>query len=86
MGKIVTLKHDSGIERRVKQGFSWTILFFGIIALLVRGQFKESLFLVLFSLLTIPGFIYWIYLMIRGNELLHEKYLLQGFKPTNLSE
>lgn len=75
----VTLKHPTGIQKEVKVGFSWTIFFFSFIALLIRGQIKEALIVLLTSWIGI-GIIYWIYLCFKGNEKLHEELLLKGFE------
>ena len=41
--KFTMLVHPvTGERRRVKNGWSWTVLFFGFIALLVRKQFKVA--------------------------------------------
>lgn len=75
----MTLKHPSGVTKEVKTGFSWTILFFGFIALLIRGQIKEELIILLTFWLGI-GIIYQIYLAFKGNEKQKDKFLLKGFE------
>src|SRR5690554_5672643 len=37
----ITLSHSSGIAKRVKIGFSWTFLFFGLWVPLFRGDFRN---------------------------------------------
>ncbi len=36
----ITMKHDSGVTKEVKLGFSWTTLFFGGLVPLIRGDIK----------------------------------------------
>lgn len=33
----IVLRHESGLVKEVKKGFSWTFLFFGLFVPLVRG-------------------------------------------------
>ncbi len=73
------LQHDTGLTKEVKIGFSWTIFFFGFIALIIRGQVKEALIVLLTSWVGV-GLIYWVYLIFKGNEKLREKYILEGYK------
>lgn len=41
--KLTILVHPTtGKERKVKKGFSWTVGLFGVIALLIRRQFKMA--------------------------------------------
>ncbi len=75
----MTLKHPSGVTKEVKTGFSWTIFFFGFFALLIRGQIKEALIVLLTCWIGI-GLIYQIYLAFKGNEKQKNKFLLKGFE------
>ncbi len=83
---MIRLRHDSGLTRDVKEGFSWTIFFFSWIALAFRGQMKEMWISLALIILTswwsfgIPFFIYWIYLCIKGNELLFQSLLHNGYR------
>lgn len=39
----ILYRHPNGIEKRVKSGFSWTLLFFGVFVPLYRGDLKYAL-------------------------------------------
>lgn len=45
----VMMQHDSGIKKKVKMGFSWTVFFFGFFVPLLRGDYKWALILFLFA-------------------------------------
>ena len=84
MAKLLMKNENTGMERNVKKGFSWTILFFGGFALIFRGQVKQLIiWLVLLCLLFIPGFIYGIYLAFNGNKELIDQLGQQGYKVVN---
>lgn len=36
----VMLQHESGVQKKVKMGFSWTVFFFGMLVPLFRGDLK----------------------------------------------
>lgn len=77
----VKLKHESGLTKEVKQGWSWTIFFFGWIAMFIRGQVKEGIVSIgLYFLFIIPGFVYTLYMCSKGNEKLVESYLEKGYR------
>lgn len=37
----VTLKHESGVTKEIKVGYSWTTLFFGFWIPAIRGQWSD---------------------------------------------
>ena len=37
---MITVKNSNGVTKTVKNGFSWTMLFFGAFVPLVRGDWK----------------------------------------------
>jgi hypothetical protein len=81
MGMIVLKNESTGVQRTVKQGFSWTIFFFGGLALLFRGQFKQFVILLILSfLLVIPGIIYWIVLCFTANRDRLDDLAQKGYK------
>ena len=63
----------NGIIREVKEGFSWTVLFFSAVALSVRGQ--TNLALVVLFTYGLATFYY----AFKANKLLKEKYIIEGW-------
>lgn len=49
----ITMKNDSGVEKKVKCGFSWTTFFFGWIPSLIRGDIVSAIKLFLLGWITI---------------------------------
>lgn len=49
----VTLVHPSGVRKKVKVGFSWTMLFFGPLVPIFRGDFAGAIRIFLLSLITL---------------------------------
>ena len=85
----VVLKHESGVTKKVKKGFSWTVLFFGLFVPLIRGDLKWALIMFLLQLLAgyftfglgsfvvslIFGFVY--------NKVYIKDLLEKGYQPSN---
>lgn len=63
----------SGITKEVKVGFSWTIFFFGWIALAIRGQYVAAF--ISFITLNIAA----CYYMFAANRLLARKLVADGW-------
>lgn len=63
----------NNLTKEVKVGFSWTIFFFGWMALAIRGQYVPAL--ISFITLNIAGFYY----MFAGNRLLARKLVVDGW-------
>lgn len=85
----VVLKHDSGMEKTVKKGFSWTFLLFGLFVPLIRGDLKWTVIILALQVLVgmftfgigslVISFIFaFIYNKIYIKELLEK-----GYKPTD---
>jgi phosphotransferase system glucose/maltose/N-acetylglucosamine-specific IIC component len=51
---VITLKNDVGVVRKVPIGFSWTMLFFGPLVPLFRGDIKWTILYLLVVLVTLP--------------------------------
>ena len=51
---VITLKNDVGVVRKVPVGFSWTMLFFGPLVPLFRGDIKWTILYLLVALVTLP--------------------------------
>ena len=73
--KFIVMEKNS-VRRAVKEGFSWTVFFFGLLALLIRKQLIPAL--ICFLTFGIAGFYY----MFTANRLLKEQLLLEGWEKT----
>ncbi len=74
----VFMEHQvTGQIVEVKQGFAWSVLFFGSLALLVRGQIKEAILYAIFAIPTLG--IYPIYMCFKANEKKEKKLMKNGF-------
>lgn len=77
----VHLKHESGLIKECKVGFSWTVFFFGFFPPLFRGDWKWALILVIVDPLTfsmaslVLSFIY--------NGIYIKDLLQNGYKPAD---
>jgi len=77
----VFLKHQSGLVKESKVGFSWTVLFFGFLPPLFRGDWKWGLIILLLAPITfglsniIFAFIY--------NRLYIKDLLQAGYFPAD---
>ncbi|KOR27056.1 DUF2628 domain-containing protein [Clostridium sp. FAM 1755] len=85
----ILMKHDSGVTKEVKCGFSWTTFFFGFIVPLIRGDLKWALIMVAISIavgiptLGIGGFISGIIFSFVYNKIYIKELLVKGYKPAN---
>jgi hypothetical protein len=77
----VTLRHSSGVTKRVKVGFSWTFFFFGLWVVLFRGDFKN--FFRIWGLGIITLGIYYIISCWTYNKRYTEDLLVKGFSPVD---
>ena len=77
----VRLKHENGITKKAKIGFSWTMLFFGMFVPLFRGDLKWALLSFLLAILTAG--ISWLVLPFKYNTKYIEKLLEKGYKPAD---
>ena len=75
---MYVLKNDNGVVKQVKKGFSFTILFFGILVPLFRGDYKWFLI----SLIAVPASmgIFWLFMMFKYNEWYKNDLLEKGYK------
>lgn len=85
----ITLKHDSGITKEVKKGFSWTVFFFGAFVPLVRGDIKWAAIMFLLAA-GIGAFTFGIGATIVGivfsfmyNKIYTKELVEKGYKPVD---
>jgi len=88
--KTVRMRHESGVVKEAKVGFSWTTFFFGLFVPLIRGDLKWTAIMFLLTVLagaiTIPiagigATIVGIVFATVYNKLYIKELLLKGFKP-----
>ena len=75
-----TMKNEIGQVKIVKEGFSWTMLFFGIFVPLYRGDWKWFLIILVANLFTygLASVVFaFIYNKIYINDLLEKGYKFQ---------
>lgn len=81
------MKHDSGVTKEVKYGFSWTTFFFGFIVPLVRGDIKWALIMLAISIvvgvptLGIGACVSGIIFSFLYNKIYIKELLVKGYKP-----
>ena len=84
----VVLKHELGMIKTVKKGFSWTVFFFGFFVPLIRGDLKWALIMFLTQFLAASvtmGLGVWIASLIFAffyNKLYIKDLLEKGYRPT----
>jgi len=94
--KFTRLVHpETGKKRKVKNGISWTVVFFGLIALLFRRQFMAFfIFATLIAVIIyidiyffhIPNFVtigIWSGYAVTANDHLLRQLLKQGYEVQN---
>lgn len=75
---MYTLKNQNGATKTVKNGFSWTMLFFGVLVPLVRGDFKWFLITLVAAFFTF-GFS-WLLFPFFYNKLYLDDLLNKGYE------
>lgn len=73
------IDNEIKFKRTVKIGYSWTILFFGFVALLIRKQYKEGLISLLLFFFFIFYPFYVIFLSFVGNKMLLHDLLMEEY-------
>lgn len=85
----IVMKHDSGLSKEVKVGFSWTTFFFGGFVPLIRGDIKWFAIMLLLSLMAglftagIGSFVVDIIFAFVYNKLYIKDLILKGYKPAD---
>lgn len=75
----VHLKNSTGVTKELKVGFSWTILFFGWITILFRGDIGEFIKWIILFPLTLG--IWGIVQCFTANKKYIIKHLEKGYEP-----
>lgn len=75
----IHLKNSVGVNKQVKLGFSWTMLFFGIFVPLFRGDFKWTIITMLVSLVTVG--LGWFVFPFIYNKIYIKELLEAGWIP-----
>lgn len=85
----IIMKHDSGVSKEVKVGFSWTTFFFGFIVPLVRGDVKWALIMFVLGVIAsvptmgIGGLVCDIIFAVIYNKIYIKDLLMKGYQPAN---
>lgn len=74
----IILENEAGLRKEVKDGFSWTTLFFGGFVPLLRGDLKWFFIMWILALLTCG--ISWLVVPFIYNKKYLEGLMMQGFK------
>ena len=74
----IILENDAGLRKEVKDGFSWTTLFFGGFVPLLRGDLKWFFIMWILAFLTCG--ISWLVVPFIYNKKYLEGLMMQGFK------
>ena len=77
----VTMRNSVGVTREVKLGFSWTMLFFGPLVPLFRGDLKWTLLSLILDVLTCG--IGWLILPFTYNKSYVKGLLYAGWLPAD---
>lgn len=77
----VYMKNQFGAMKQVKVGFSWTMLFFGFIVPLIRGDWKWCIVSLLISLVTCG--IAWIVFPFIYNKIYIKDLIENGWYPAD---
>lgn len=78
----VLMRHDNGIEKKIKQGFSWTTLFFAWIPSLLRGDIISAIKLFIMGFITFG--IYPAYKSFTINRDYKEFMTVRGYKEIEI--
>ena len=74
----------TGEVKKVKRGFSWTMLFFGAFVPLFRGDWKWFFLSWLLAIVTVG--IAWLVLPFKYNKIYMKELHMKGFRPVGAEE
>lgn len=86
---MLTLRNNNGVTKEVKQGFSWTVFFFGFFVPIFRADWKFAVIMFLASIagsMVIPGLGSWVIMIIfmfKYNEWYINDLKAQGYRIVN---
>lgn len=81
---LVNLENDVGVIKKVPVGFSWTMLLFGPLVPLFRGDLKWMVLFLLAVVFTLPLYgIGWVILPFIYNKRYILNLLERGYKPAD---
>ncbi len=75
---IKIMENEVGLQKKVKVGFSWTLLFFGVLVPLIRGDLKWAL--IMFVLAFLTGGVSWLVFPFTYNKIYVESLIENGYK------
>ncbi len=75
---IKIMENEVGLQKKVKVGFSWTLLFFGVFVPLIRGDLKWAL--IMFVLAFLTGGVSWLVFPFTYNKIYVESLIENGYK------
>lgn len=81
---IIVANPHTGVQKEVKRGFSWTMLFFGFFVPLLRGDILWTVVSLVLAVFT--SGISWLILPFFYNKLYLDGLLNKGFKPVHSNQ
>lgn len=88
----ITLEHESGVQKQVKKGFSWTTFFFGFLVPLIRGDLKwAAIMFIVAAVIALPTFGLGVFVVdlvfaFIYNKTYAKELLEKGYKPATDSD
>lgn len=83
----IVLKHESGVTKEVKKGFSWTFFFFGLFVPLIRGDLKWAIIMLILQSLAgsftfgLGAFVVSLIFAFQYNRIFIKELFEKGYKP-----
>ena len=75
---IRVMQNEAGVVKQVKEGFSWTLFFFGFFVPLIRGDLKWFFIMLILHLLT--DVLSWLVLPFVYNRIYIDALLEEGYR------
>lgn len=77
----IMLKHDKGMTKKTKVGFSWTTLFFGFFTALFRNDRKWAIIMFLLAMFSFG--LSWLVFPFIYNKIYIKRLLKKGYYPAD---